>query len=311
MRVRLTLASLVAFLGLLALAEQASALSCLEPKPEEQFRTAEAAIVGRLLEIRPTSPPPEPGHNYYGPISAEFRWRVDEVHKGFEWFRPGDVITVDGMYYGPRLPPPEPPAEELGAVLRLFEGHWIWGGMMCDWISVADLRRVAAKAQAADPPDEVLTPLPTSPDPAPPPQSAEPARIAFHLAGQTGYELREALTKGIKLKIGCATPCTLAARLYLRPGLARKFKLRHSSKPAVVARGAARSTGIRPTGSATTTLHLRFGHRARERLKWAGKLKLSLKLTITWTSGARTTWDWDPPLTLERSSLSIDRLTRH
>jgi hypothetical protein len=304
MRLRLTLASLLALVGLLAVAEQASALSCPEPKPEQQFKTADAAIIGHLLEIRSTAPLPEPGHNYGGVISAEFRWRVDEVYKGAEWFRPGDVITVAGMYFGLRLPPPEPPDDELGAVLRLFEGHWIWEGMMCDWISVADLRRVAAEAQAPVPAEEVLIPLPTTPESDPPVPPVEPGPIAFQVAGRTGYELRKALAKGIELKVGCATPCKAVGRLYVRAGVARRLELTHSSDPVLVARGS-----VRPSGAETKRLHLRFLRRARERLKSASKLNLSLMLAFTSTPGGTRTLA--RPLTLERRSLTLERAMRH
>jgi hypothetical protein len=53
MRLRLTLASLAALVGLFATAEQASALSCPEPKPEEQFKTAEFHVAGQTrYELR-------------------------------------------------------------------------------------------------------------------------------------------------------------------------------------------------------------------------------------------------------------------
>jgi hypothetical protein len=90
--------ALLALVVLLGVAQPAAACSYALPEGttvkesiRNDYRRADAAIVGRLIEVRPVGSPDAE----YGP--ADFRYRVEGVYKGGRRLRSGRVVTVRGL----------------------------------------------------------------------------------------------------------------------------------------------------------------------------------------------------------------------
>jgi DNA-binding beta-propeller fold protein YncE len=112
----------------------------------------------------------------------------------------------------------------------------------------------------------------------------------FALTGRSGHDLRRALARGIALKARCSTACRVTARIYLRPGLARRLGIVRS-KPVVVARGRAR---LSRAGS--KSVRIKFTPRAKRRLRRVRKVRSSLHVAITAAGGEARTREVTPLL---------------
>ena len=75
----LALVAIVLAAPLLA-ADAAMACSCVSPKPREQLRDADAAFIGRLVEVREVNPPAE-GEPIGTGDPVDYVYRVGRIYK--------------------------------------------------------------------------------------------------------------------------------------------------------------------------------------------------------------------------------------
>ena len=137
--------ALLALLVLLGVARPAAACSGALPEGttvgelnRNDYRRADAAIVGRLIEVRPVgSPDAETG-------PADFRYRVEGVYKGGRRLRRGRVVTVRGLN-APQAAC-ELPAEtgqRYGLLLHRRRTRPPWRAGLFDVMSPRELREAA------------------------------------------------------------------------------------------------------------------------------------------------------------------------
>lgn len=133
---RLSTAAAVVALGALALTPGAQACSCLPQSPTEALGQADAAIVGRLVEVVPR-----------GPAHADFRYRVQRVYRGADEFERGEVVSVRSARQASACGLPLRQERPVGLFLARDErGHWTAGA--CSTIAPRRLR-LAAKQGAS------------------------------------------------------------------------------------------------------------------------------------------------------------------
>jgi hypothetical protein len=130
---RLSLAAAIVVLGALAFAGGAQACSCLEMSPRAGLRAADAAIVGRLVEVVPRDR-----------YSAEYRYRVRRVYKG-NGMRRGRMISVRSSLDGASCGLPAAVGRRYGLFLgRSDDG---WRGSLCGLVDPGDLATATGGAQ--------------------------------------------------------------------------------------------------------------------------------------------------------------------
>lgn len=117
MRVR-RLASSVALvvLGGLASAASAPACSCAPLEPAEALRQSDAAIVGRLVEVKPR-----------GPLRAEYRYEVRRVYRGRNAIERGEMLSVRSARRAAACALPRRLGRSYGLFLHRADGRWTGG----------------------------------------------------------------------------------------------------------------------------------------------------------------------------------------
>jgi hypothetical protein len=102
-------------------------------EPREALRQADAAIVGRLVEVLPR-----------GGGQADFRYRVRSVYKGGRAIGRGKTISVRGSSQSAACGLPWRTGRRYGLLLARDEGHWLGG--LCGLIEPRKLRLAARGA---------------------------------------------------------------------------------------------------------------------------------------------------------------------
>lgn len=129
---------------LLAVAQPAAACAIVVPDgvtEEELFkkhaRRAYAAIVGRLVAIRPVGPQGEAFPNI---PRANFLYRVERVYKGRRGLRRGRVVAVRSPRHNYQCGLPGPIGKRFGLLLHRRRTHPPWRADMFDAVSPRELR---------------------------------------------------------------------------------------------------------------------------------------------------------------------------
>jgi hypothetical protein len=124
-------------LGALVFSTGAQACSCIDRAPREALREADAAIVGRLVQVVPT-----------GAYSAEYRYLVRRVYKRGKGIRAGETVSVrsgvDGAACG------LPADEEHWYGLFLYRSGNRWAGGLCGLVAPRRLSIAAAELRRGD-----------------------------------------------------------------------------------------------------------------------------------------------------------------
>jgi hypothetical protein len=133
--------AIVALVVLLSVAQPATACSRFAPEnPEEQLREdlrrADAAIVGRLIEVRPVQ-----SRRRYE-IRADFRYRVERVYKGRRLGR-GRTVTVRSVRDEAACGLPNDIGRRYGLLLHRRRGRPAWKASLFDAVSPRELRAAA------------------------------------------------------------------------------------------------------------------------------------------------------------------------
>jgi len=126
---RLAIAAVVA-LGALVSAGSAQACSCAQIAPEDSLRQADAAIVGKLIEVIPR-----------GELRADYRYRVQHVYKSGRGIRRGATISVRSATDSAACGLPEETDRRYGVLLSRAEGRWTSG--LCGVLSPELMRRAS------------------------------------------------------------------------------------------------------------------------------------------------------------------------
>jgi hypothetical protein len=138
-----------AIAGLLAvfvLSGSAAACSCAPQPPAESLREADAAVVGRLVEVLP-----------HGPVQAIYRYEVRHVYKGAEKIEEALMLTVHSARRGSACALPRRVGRSYG--LFLLSRHGRWFGGICRVVSPERIRlasRDKATASARAPVQPIL-----------------------------------------------------------------------------------------------------------------------------------------------------------
>ena len=138
--------ALLALVVLLGVAQPAAACSrgvpdgtSVEELLRKDYRRAYAAIVGRLIEIRPLGSPDAE----YGP--ADFRYRVERVYKGGQRLRRGRVVTVRGERAEALCGLPARTGRRYGLLLHRRKTRPPWRAGLHDAMSPRELREAARR----------------------------------------------------------------------------------------------------------------------------------------------------------------------
>jgi hypothetical protein len=126
----------VALVGL-ALAGGARACSCAPQPPAESLREADAALVGRLLEVVPR-----------GRFRAEYRYEVGAVYRSRRLIEPGEELAVRSARRAAACALPRRIGKRYG--LFLMRGHGAWSGGICGVIAPRRLHAVANRQSRLD-----------------------------------------------------------------------------------------------------------------------------------------------------------------
>jgi len=116
--------------GLLVFAASANACSCAPVEPEVAMRSADAAIVGRLIEVVPRRD-----------LAADFRYRVQRVYKSGRGLRKGGVVAVRSNVQSAACGLPTGQNRRYGLFLDRSEGRW--AGSLC---AVVEPHRLSSAA---------------------------------------------------------------------------------------------------------------------------------------------------------------------
>jgi hypothetical protein len=127
---RLALAAAIVSLGALVSATGAQACSCLKRTAHEALRDADAAIVARLVGVRPA-----------GSNSADYRYRVRRVYKG-RGIQGGGTVSVRSGVDGASCGLPEDRNRWFGLFLYRSGGRWTGG--LCGLVAPRALSAAAA-----------------------------------------------------------------------------------------------------------------------------------------------------------------------
>jgi hypothetical protein len=128
---RLSTAWLSFALAGLVLAGSAWGCSCAPQAPAESLREADAAIVGRLVEVLP-----------HGRLHADYRYEVQRVYRGRKVLQPGQMLTVRSGRRAAACALPRRTGHGYGLFLTQLHGRWFGG--IC---GVIEPRRLAHAAQ--------------------------------------------------------------------------------------------------------------------------------------------------------------------
>lgn len=127
---RLPIFGALVVLVALASAGSAHACSCAPLAPGESLREADAAIVGRLVEVVPV-----------GRFRAEYRYRVQQVFRGGREIESDRMLSVRSARRSAACALPRRLDHEYGLFLIRAEGHWASG--ICGVIEPHRLRLAA------------------------------------------------------------------------------------------------------------------------------------------------------------------------
>jgi hypothetical protein len=133
-------AAAIVVLGALLFSSGAQACSCIERTPREALREADAAIVGRLVEVVPAA-------NGY---SAEYRYLVRRAYKGGKGIRAGTTVSVRSGTNGASCG--FPLDEERWYGLFLYRGENRWTGGLCGIVTPRQLAAAASGPRRGDEP---------------------------------------------------------------------------------------------------------------------------------------------------------------
>lgn len=136
--------TVVALVVLLGMARPAAACSMVLPEGttmdelnRSNLRRADAAIIGRLIEVRPVGSPGAEN----GP--ADFRYRIERVFKGRRWLRRGRVVTVRAERSEAACGLPARTGRRSGLILHRRRGRPPWKAGLFDEMTPRELRRAA------------------------------------------------------------------------------------------------------------------------------------------------------------------------
>ena len=136
--------TLLALLVLLGVAQPAAACSTILPEGKtvedlnrKEYRRAYAAIVGRLVEVRPVGSPGAAN----GP--ADFRYRIERVYKGGRRLRRGRVVTVRSERSEAACGLPAQTGRRYGLLLYRRRTRPPWRAGLFDAMSPRELREAA------------------------------------------------------------------------------------------------------------------------------------------------------------------------
>jgi hypothetical protein len=127
---RLAVAAAIVGLGALLFSSSAQACSCARVAPEEALRLADAAIVGKLVEVIPR-----------GDLRADYLYRVQRVYKSGQGIRRGGTISVRSATSSAACGLPARTERRYGVLLGRAEGHWTSG--LCGLLSPELMRRAS------------------------------------------------------------------------------------------------------------------------------------------------------------------------
>ena len=103
-------------LGALVFAGSAQACSCVRTAPAKAMRQADAAIVGKLVEVVPRSP-----------LKADYRYRVQRVYKRGRGIRRGRMISVRSATQSAACGLPRGTGRRYGLLLERDRRRWTGG----------------------------------------------------------------------------------------------------------------------------------------------------------------------------------------
>jgi len=115
---RLAIVAAVVIVAALATPASAAACSCAPVEPKDAMRSADAAIVGRLIEVVPR-----------GDLAADFRYRVQRVYKSDRGLTKGRIVAVRSNVQGAACGLPSGDNRRYGLFLDRREGRWT--GNLC------------------------------------------------------------------------------------------------------------------------------------------------------------------------------------
>jgi hypothetical protein len=127
---RLAVAAAIVGLGALLFSGSAQACSCARVAPKEALRQADAAIVGRLVEVIPR-----------GDLRADYRYRVQHVYKPGQGIRRGVTISVRSATSSAACGLPAQTERRYGVLLSRAEGRWTSG--LCGLLSPELMRQAS------------------------------------------------------------------------------------------------------------------------------------------------------------------------
>ena len=143
-----SITALTLTVGLSVGAEGAGACSCRAPASgdplqwaQQRMSSADAAVVGRLIEVRPVG-----SRRVLGP--ADFRYRIGQVYKGQRRLQRGRIVTVRGGRATVACGLPDEVGRRYGLLLYRREGRPRWRSGFCDLMSASDMRLAAGASTA-------------------------------------------------------------------------------------------------------------------------------------------------------------------
>jgi hypothetical protein len=127
----------IVVLGALLFSSGAQACSCIERTPRQALREADAAIVGRLVEVVPA--------NGY---SATYNYLVRRVFKRGKGLRAGETVSVRSGLNGASCGLPVD--EEHWYGLLLYRSEKRWTGGLCGLVAPRQLSAAAVALRKGD-----------------------------------------------------------------------------------------------------------------------------------------------------------------
>ncbi|HEX6687077.1 MAG TPA: hypothetical protein VF085_00255 [Solirubrobacterales bacterium] len=129
---RLSATAAIVVLGVLVFTPGAQACSCAPMTPARAMHRADAAIVGRLVEVVPRNR-----------VKADYRYRVQRVYKRGQGIRRGRVISVRSARQSAACALPHRTGRRYGLFLLRAEGRWTSG--LCGVVRPGLLGSTAAR----------------------------------------------------------------------------------------------------------------------------------------------------------------------
>jgi hypothetical protein len=118
----------------LAFAGSAQACSCAPMRPADHLRSADAAIVGRLVAVVPR-----------GPFRADYRYRVKRVYRGGDEIERGETLAVGSARRAAACALPRRTGRMYGLFLARAGNGWASG--ICGVISPRRLRTALRRSR--------------------------------------------------------------------------------------------------------------------------------------------------------------------